>query len=172
MIPVQWLIDFLQYVQNQGGVAQIGYVVAIVAAVSLVTAWVMRAFRRGYHVIEDENEKLTAQVESTQETLKTVRRENEDLQSGIDSLQACFPDAVLSLVKQEIRDGNHQIATRELQGMFDDISPGLAACFLRLSELASVPSDDETGVDAVGDAARYRRLAALLQAAEEKASTP
>jgi len=168
MVPVQWRIDLIRIIQQQGSFAQIGYVAAIISTVLLVIAWVKRGFRRGYQDIEDENDKLKAQVETTKETLSKFRRENIDLQHEVETLQARLPDTVLSHAEQEISNGNYGIAIRKLQGMFDDLSPGLAACFLHLSELASTRSADDKGADAPADAGRYRRLSALLRAAQEK----
>jgi len=90
MVPVQWLIDLLRTIQQQGSFTQVGFVAAIVSTVLLVIAWVKRGFRRGYHDIEDENDKLNAQVETTKETLNKVRRENTDLQREV---EACRRDS-------------------------------------------------------------------------------
>jgi len=169
MVPVQWLIGILRTIQDQGSVTQIGFGVAIVSTVLLVIAWVKRGFRRGYQDIEDENDKLNAQIENTKETLNRVRRENMDLQREVEALQVRLPETVLSHAEGEISNGNYGIAIKKLQGMFDDLSPGLAACFLQLSELASARSADDKGADVPSDAERYRRLSGLLHATQEKA---
>lgn len=169
MVPVQWLIDLLRTIQQQGSFTQVGFVAAIVSTVLLVISWVKREFRRGYQDIEDENGKLKAQVESNKEILNKVRRENADLQREIESLQARLPEAVLSFVDREIRDGNYEMAITNLQGMFDNTSPALADCFSRLSELVSAPSADSADDDVASDAERYRRLAALLLDAQKYA---
>jgi len=164
MTPIQWLIDGLRAVQNQGSVLQISVVTAIAVALFLVAAWVKRTFRRGYQDIEDENDNLTAQVENLEEDLSKIHRENADLQREHETLEERLPEAVLSLVEKEISDGNHRVAMMKLEGMVDDLSPGLAACFSQLSEPPSASSSD--------DAERYRQLATLLRAPQEKAPPP
>ena len=148
MTPVQWLIDGLRTVQNQGPVLQIIFVVAIVAAVFLILAWVKRTFRRGFQEIKRENKELKKQAENIQENLHRIHRESAGMQREHEALQTRLPEAVLSLVEKEISDGNHKIAMMKLHAMFDDLSPGLAACCSRLSDLAGGASAD--------DAERYR----------------
>lgn len=87
-------------------------------------------------------------------------------------MQARLPDTVLNEAELEISDGNYGIAIKRLQGMFDDLSPGLAACFLQLSELASARSADNKGADDPSEVERYRGLSALLRAAQDKAPAP
>jgi hypothetical protein len=169
MDPVQWLIDCLRIVQGQDPVAQIGLVFAGIAPILFVIAWVRRSFRRGYQEIEDENAELTSQINAVKEALKNVRQENARLGRERQSLQARLPESVLSLVEQEIDDGNYRPAIRKLRGMFDDLSPGLADCLLQLNELALAPTGEEIGAIAAVDTERYRQLSVLLRDKREKA---
>lgn len=169
MVPVHWLIDVLRRIQAEGPVALIGFVVTIVSLLLLVIAGVQRVFRRGYQDIEDENHQLKARAQATRETLNNVRQKNAGLHKEIDSLQARLPETVLGVVEREIRDGNHGIAIKKLQVMFDDLSPGLAACCSRLSELASDPSAQGDRSNDAANAGRFGRLSGLLRAAQAEA---
>lgn len=168
-IPVQWLIDCLQEMSKQGPITQIGYLLLVIAAVGLAVAGVKCAFRRGFQDIDDENRKLTARVATNKAALDKIRRENAALKKDIDSLQARVPSDVLAVVDWEIREGNYAIAIRKLQGMFDDLAPGLAGCCARLSDLTSGRSADGGDPGTGDDLARFRRLADLLRAGSEEA---
>ncbi len=168
-MSVQGLIDFLRTIQDQGPLPQMGLVILVVVAAILIIAWVKRVFHRSYQDIKDENVKLTAHLEAAEETRNKIRRENAILQKEIETIQARLPEAVLNLVDLEIRDGNYEIAFPKLQRMFDDLSPGLKDCFLRLSEWNYVSDADDTECGNIANAKRYSRLADLLQAVEKEA---
>lgn len=170
MDPVQWLIDFLRGVQAWGTVEQLGLVAAVLASMLLIIAWLKRGFRRGYHDIEEQNEKLRFHFESLKATLTAARRKNADLRKECESAQGRLPEAALALAEQEIEHDNYGVAIGKLRGMFEDLSAPLAECLSRLTAHTGDQTADGNATLAAKDAERYRQAAALLRATRGKAA--
>ena len=170
LISVQWLIDLLIEFQRLDTYTQIGIAFAIVAVLLMIGAWIKGAFRRDTVELDDENEKLAAKATLAKTILNSIRRENQDLQSKIDALEARLPKTVLERVDRQIDDGNYEIAIRELEAMVDDLSPGLAGCFSSMVDLATAPPADGVDTEDSEEVERWRQLSDLLRAKAEKAS--
>ena len=160
-MSIQGLIDFLRAVQDQGVVAQIALIGAILGLPILSIAWGTRWFQHRYHHIEDENDNLKAKKKSSTEAWENIRIKNQALEKEIAAMQERLPESVLHIVDLELREGNPEIAYSKLKAMFDDLSPGLSDYFQALSEQPIVSGKEED---------RYQRLADQLRGLEAESS--
>ena len=152
------LISYLTELKNDSLPTQVANLVAVLALLPALAVFSYRTARQRYRADIEEGDKLRHQLEASKALVTEVRRERDNLQKQVDTLEADSAKGFLLRMAKDARDGNMEREIQASEAFIAQQDEALHKAFATLTH-AAIGYAAEDGAAGYENARLYARAA-------------